>query len=54
MDIAVIPDDKDRLNAKYMLVVLCRHLLVNRSKYRSIREAVEDMVCVCEDFLRKL
>ena len=26
---------KDRLNAKYMLVVLCRHLLVSRSKYAS-------------------
>lgn len=54
MDIAVIPDGKDRLNAKYMLVVLCRHLLVNRSKYRTIHEAVEDMVRVCEDFLNKL
>ena len=54
MDIAVIPEARDRLNAKYMLVVLCRHLLVNRHKYRTIREAVEDMVSVCEDFLRKL
>ena len=54
MDIAVIPDAKDRLNAKYMLVVLCRHLLVNRGKYRTIHEAVEDMVRVCEDFLSKL
>lgn len=54
MDIAVIPDPKDRLNAKYMLVVLCRHLLVNRSKYRTVQEAVEDMVRICEDFLSKL
>ena len=54
MDIAVIPDPKDRLNAKYMLVVLCRHLLLNRSKYHTIQEAVEDMVRVCEDFLSKL
>jgi hypothetical protein len=54
MDIAVIPDAKDRLNAKYMLVVLCRHLLVNRGKYHTIHEAVEDMVRECEDFLNKL
>jgi len=54
MDIAVIPEPKDRLNAKYMLVVLCRHLLVNRSKYTTIREAVDDMILVCNDFLAKL
>ena len=54
MDIAVIPEEKDRLNAKYMLVVLCRHLLVNRSKYATIHEAVKDIVRVCEDFLAKL
>lgn len=54
MDIAVIPDAKDRLNAKYMLVVLCRHLLVNRSKYKTIHEAVADIIQVCEDFLKKL
>ena len=54
MDIAVIPDAKDRLNAKYMLVVLCRHLLLNRSKYTSIQEAVADIVKVCEDFRSKL
>lgn len=54
MDIAVIPDPKDRLNAKYMLVVLCRHLLVNRCKYHTIQEAVEDIIRVCEDFLSKL
>ena len=54
MDIAVIPDPKDRLNAKYMLGVLCRHLLVNRSKYRTVQEAVEDMVRIYEDFLSKL
>ena len=54
MDIAVIPDDKDRLNAKYMLVVLCRHLLVNRHKYATIHEAAEEIVRICEDFLRKL
>lgn len=54
MDIAVIPDAKDRLNAKYMLVVLCRHLLVNRSKYATIQEAVEDIIAVCKDFLSKL
>ena len=54
MDIAVIPDAKDRLNAKYMLVVLCRHLLVNRSKYRTIHEAVEETVRICEDFLSRL
>ena len=54
MDIAVIPDPRDRLNAKYMLVVLCRHLLVNRFKYRTVQEVVEDMVRVCENFLRKL
>ena len=54
MDIAVIPDAKDRLNAKYMLTVLCRHLLVNRSKYRTIHEAAADMIRVCEDFLSKL
>ena len=54
MDIATIPDPRDRLNAKYMLAVLCRHLLVNRTKYRTIHEAVEDMVRVCEDFLSKL
>ena len=54
MDIAVIPGEKDRLNAKYMLVVLCRHLLVNRFKYTTIHQAVEDIVRVCEDFLTKL
>ncbi len=54
MDIAVIPDAKDRLNAKYMLVVLCRHLLVNRAKYATIQEAVEEIITVCEDFRRKL
>jgi 5-methylthioribose kinase len=54
MDIAVIPDAKDRLNAKYMLVVLCRHLLVNRHKYTTIQEAVEEIVHICDDFLRKL
>ena len=54
MDIAVIPDEKDRLNAKYMLVVLCRHLLVNRHKYATIQEAVEEILRICEDFLRKL
>ena len=54
MDIAVIPEEKDRLNAKYMLVVLCRHLLVNRGKYATIHEAVEDMIAGCDDFLQKL
>ena len=54
MDIAVIPDAKDRLNAKYMLVVLCRHLLVNRHKYQSIHEVVKEMIQICEDFLSKL
>ena len=54
MDIAVIPDAKDRLNAKYMLVVLCRHLLVNRHKYATIQEAVEEILRICEDFLGKL
>ena len=54
MDIAVIPEAKDRLNAKYMLVVLCRHLLVNRSKYATIQEAVEEIVTICQDFLSKL
>ena len=54
MDIAVIPDEKDRLNAKYMLVVLCRHLLVNRHMYATIQEAVEEILRICEDFLRKL
>ena len=54
MDIAVIPEEKDRLNAKYMLVVLCRHLLVNRSKYHTIHEAVEEMIRICQDFLNKL
>ena len=54
MDIAVIPDAKDRLHAKYMLVVLCRHMLVNRAKYQTIQAAVEDMVSVCGDFLKKL
>ena len=54
MDIAVIPDEKDRLNAKYMLVVLCRHLLVNRTKYRTIHEVAEEIVKQCEAFLSKL
>ena len=54
MDIAVIPEAKDRLNAKYMLVVLCRHLLVNRHKYRSMQEVAEEMIRICEDFLGKL
>lgn len=54
MDIAVIPNEKDRLNTKYMLVVLCRHLLVNRTKYATIQEAVEDMILVCNDFLSRL
>jgi hypothetical protein len=35
-------------------VVLCRHLLVNRGKYHTIHEAVEDMVRECENFLSKL
>jgi len=54
MDIAVIPDARDRLNAKYMLVVLCRHLLVNRFKFRTVHEAVEEIISICEDFLSKL
>ena len=54
MDIAVIPHEKDRLNAKYMLVVLCRHLLVNRSNYTTIQEAVAEIITICQDFLSKL
>ena len=54
MDIATLPTAEDRRNAKYMLVVLCRHLLVNRHRYATIQEAVEEIVQICEDFLRKL
>lgn len=54
LDFMTIPDPKDRLNAKYLVVVLSRHLLVNRCKYHTIQEVVADMCKVAEDFLRKL
>ncbi len=54
MDVAVIPDPTDRRNIKYLLILLARHLLLNRSKYATIRDAVADMVKVSEDYLNKL
>ncbi len=54
MDVEAIPDAQDRLTTKYLIVYLFRHLLVNRSKYATMREAVEDIRKVSEDYWKNL
>ncbi len=54
LDFTSIPDKKDRMNAKYLAVVLARHLLVNRFRYQTMEAVAADLVKLSVDFLKKI
>ena len=54
LDFTSIPDEDKRLKAKYLAVILSRHLLLNRFKYHTMEEAAEDILKAALNFLNQL
>lgn len=53
LDFNAIPDEAFRLDIKYLSAVVSRHFLVNRFRYTSMEQAIEDLIRICHEFLAK-
>lgn len=50
----LIPDEETKRSALRLFVIVERHLLLNRNRYRTIEEAVSDVVEIESAFLKRL